>query len=325
MTVLVGWVRRLGQVDELVLAADSRNRGDGRVFDNCPKLMLLPRSDCIVGYAGYIGNSYPMMLQLSQAISSYGPARDRSMDITELRRHVLRVFDEIVSSIDHQTEQKTPSDFELVFGGYSWREKRFRLWRIVFEPKVGRFVAHRALAIGLPHHPGAPFSRNPLENSIGSILFAGDRAADARRRLALLVSDGSRLRRDSGRPHLDMEPAMVLRDMLLQAGPNETIGGPLQLLRVHQHQNSTTLAVWWPQDGARPPLRRYLLGRPLLSYERSITWALDVFSFRLDHEDFNALDAGHDLSFARGLFIQALAKRAIKDDWAPSPAGGLGR
>ena len=313
MTILVGWTRNLGEYEELLFASDSRNSGDGRTFDYCPKLMLLPRSDCAIGYAGYTGNAYPLMLQLSNAIAAYPPAQSRVMDIAELKTHILKVFDEIVKSIGNQVEEGDPDDFEFLFGGYSWLKRSFRLWRISFQRDIRRFVAHPAWRVGLPRYPGARLSNLPAgaHGCIGLIAFAGDMAPQARQLFHTLIGDGSALRNNGDqRLSIDMEPFEVVRSLLLRPGKSKTIGGPPQVVKVYQHHNAAALSVWWRSRGTAP-LRKFLLGRPLLDYERGSTWTLDPYSYRLTHAEFSAQESLETATrnFERGRLLDTFARR----------------
>ena len=94
MTVAVAWTRQLnGGGEELVFVSDSRYSGDGRIFDACPKILTLPRSDCAISFAGYTGHALPMMLQLAQVITSDDQFRRRSKDLSQLKAHMMKVFE----------------------------------------------------------------------------------------------------------------------------------------------------------------------------------------------------------------------------------------
>ena len=67
MTVAVAWVRTIRDCEELVFVTDSRLSGDGCNFDACPKLLTLPRNDCLIAFAGYTGHAYPVIHQLALA------------------------------------------------------------------------------------------------------------------------------------------------------------------------------------------------------------------------------------------------------------------
>ena len=107
---------------------------------------------------------------------------------------------------------------------------------------------------------------------------------------------------------------MVVRDLLLDSPWGDTIGGPPQVLKVHQHKNASAIAVWWSlRRQAASDVRPFLLGRPLLDYERGTPWILDPFTFRLSHVSHSpqSVDIAA-LSFQRGLALRALIKRCVQ-------------
>jgi hypothetical protein len=70
-----------------------------------------------------------MMLQFSLAVSSYGRARRRSIDLSELRTHALKMFNEMAALIssDAPVKDSPPDDVlaaQFLFGGYPWIEKK---------------------------------------------------------------------------------------------------------------------------------------------------------------------------------------------------------
>jgi hypothetical protein len=82
MTIVIAWVRNVSDCEELVFVSDSRLSGDGRLFDACPKIFTLPRSDCAIAYAGHTEDAFPMMLQFQRAIESYSPALRAGFQLT---------------------------------------------------------------------------------------------------------------------------------------------------------------------------------------------------------------------------------------------------
>ncbi|HTG17396.1 MAG TPA: hypothetical protein VK747_19250 [Blastocatellia bacterium] len=94
MTLLAAWIRKEKSTEELVIATDSRLRF-GAAWDCCPKILMLPRSDAVLCFAGDTMYAYPIMLQIRNAIEMYGKARSRAMDITDLRGHVLRIIEDM--------------------------------------------------------------------------------------------------------------------------------------------------------------------------------------------------------------------------------------
>ena len=74
MTIGIAWVGRWRDGREhLYIAADSRVTG-GQRMDACPKVLTLPRSDCAVCFAGATENTFPLMLQMANAIAAHEPA-----------------------------------------------------------------------------------------------------------------------------------------------------------------------------------------------------------------------------------------------------------
>src|SRR5262245_4409063 len=98
MTLALAWVRRITECEELIFASDSRLSG-GRRFDCCPKMIVMPRTDAGLCFAGDTDFAYPLGLQLANAISSYSRSVDRAVDIHDLRGHALKVFNSMVDSI----------------------------------------------------------------------------------------------------------------------------------------------------------------------------------------------------------------------------------
>src|SRR4051794_641972 len=133
MTLGIAWVAtRSDGREDLYFASDSRTRGVW-VQDFSPKILMLPRSDCAICFAGDTFATYPMMLQLWNAIAAHAPARERNMDIAELKGHMLRVFSDWAAAAKDIAMPLKPEDVQFMFGGYSWRRKRFRLWTVYYE------------------------------------------------------------------------------------------------------------------------------------------------------------------------------------------------
>src|SRR5947209_3215612 len=121
MTIALAWVAtRTDGREDLYFASDSRTRGV-RVLDLSPKIMTLPRSDSAICFAGDTAATYPLMLQVHAAIAAHQPARERNLDIHQLRSHLLRVLTDTIASVKDAAAELEPSDVQLLFGGYSWR------------------------------------------------------------------------------------------------------------------------------------------------------------------------------------------------------------
>lgn len=90
MTLSIAWLaKRSDGREDLYFASDSRTRG-GAIIDTTPKIITLPRSDCAIAFAGDTAETYPLMLHISAAIDAHGPARDRNLDLKELKGHLLK-------------------------------------------------------------------------------------------------------------------------------------------------------------------------------------------------------------------------------------------
>src|SRR5271156_1181390 len=94
MTLCMAWIRTVGAHEELLFASDSRLSG-GSDWDCCPKLLLLPRGDSILSFAGATVDAYPMMLQFRNWIDIDQRARDRSHDINDLKKRMRVIFNDM--------------------------------------------------------------------------------------------------------------------------------------------------------------------------------------------------------------------------------------
>jgi len=277
MTIAMAWIRRIRDCEELIFVTDSRLSGDGRTFDASPKIVVLPRGDCAIAFAGGTQDAFPMMLQLSLAISSHTPMRRRSLDIGKLKSHALKIFDGMVELITNEIKGAAPpeekSDLEFLFGGYSWEKKAFQLWTVHFSSER-RFIAEPARWAA--YSPGAKKvvfinSKRPRpHNLLGQVALAGDQKRVAQEMLSRkLTSDYLARKGDS---KINMQPFETVRDMLRDPKRSHTIGGSPQLVKVYQFMQAVPFAVFWPDRGTGRP---FLQGRPCLGYERLDTRIID--------------------------------------------------
>lgn len=258
MTLAMAWVgkRKDGQ-HHLYIASDSRTRG-GMTFDFCPKILTLPRSDCAICFAGNTAATYPLMLQLGNAISVHLPAKERSLDIRTLKPHLLRVFTDIINSIKDSPVPIEPSDVQFIFCGYSWLSKTFEIWTIYYSEKEKKFAARPA---------------KNVHKMMEKIAFIGDVAKSARKELI------KRLNSYNGREplHFEFEPLKVLRDMLRQASDTSTIGGAPQLVRIAEHMNTKVIGVRW---GTGSEKFTTIMGRRVFKYENTDNLTVDPDTFK---------------------------------------------
>lgn len=247
MTVGIAWLgTRADGRKHLFFASDSRVRGEP-TLDMCPKILILPRGDCAICYAGYTSTGFSLMLQINNAIEAHQPARERNLDITRLKDHLLRVFSDIAQSVQGGFDKK---EVEFIFGGYSWLRKEFLLWTV--QISGNRFLAREAKSF----HP-----------NLGKAAFVGDWGT--RMRSKLLKALGPEERAPVKPVYL--APLRYLGELIAEAtDPYDTIGGAPQLVRVSEHMTTRPLCVLW---GTPPKVT--LFGRPLFDYENCDHWIVE--------------------------------------------------
>jgi hypothetical protein len=249
MTVALAWVgMRKDGLEHLYIGSDSRLTG--LRMDVCPKILVLPRSDCALCFAGDTHATYPLMLQLANAIAAHEPARDRSLDISKVKDHLLRLFKDMVNRFD-LVQPLTSADAQFLFAGYSWRKKDFRIWSISYEPNGKRFLAREARSFC---------------SRLSKAAFIGDRSKQVRAKLARQLNE-------PGAPAY-LEPFTVLAEFLRSSTREDSIGGAPQLVRITQHMSTRPLCVRW--DGSDT-----LFGRPLFDYENTDYLIVEPFSRRI--------------------------------------------
>lgn len=291
MTIAVAWVRKTINCEELVFASDSRLSGDGRIFDGCPKILTLPRNGCAICFAGYTGDAFPLMLQLSLAIDSHAPAKRGSLKLSSLRTHALKVFNTMADQIQVSefvaNSEDTEPEVTFLFGGYSWDRKEFQLWTISYYASTKSFEAHPSHWLTFSNKAGKIEFRRRVKigdaHNLGRIAFAGDQAAVARKLLLEKLNANAY----TGDEYLDWQPFEVVRDMLRDPHHSETIGGAPQVTKVHQYMQSGPYGVFWPNKESG---KVHLHGRACLGYERIDRWVLDPDTLRTEaHQSSDSL------------------------------------
>ncbi len=265
MTLSIVWVRTVSErVRELVFCSDSR-LSCGRRFDHGAKLFAFPRLDCGLAFAGGADWAYPMIVALVRSAEIHTPSLTRAINLVKYRTHLLSVLDQMQSKVHSYARGENIPDITLLFGGWDWQDRDFKIWLVSFDPKAGRFSA-----------------RKPRERfgTLGSVAFAGDDqfVADARIRLRRIAQERhGKSMRDGA---FAFEPLEVLRDILLDVKATGPVGGAPQVMKVHQHTNARIVGVQWITDGEPVP---HFAGRPLLSYERANGMSvMDLNTFRTE-------------------------------------------
>ena len=143
-----------------------------------------------------------------------------------------------------------------MLAGYSWRQKCFRIWKLLYDSHIGKFT----------FQPSSPWRGDGQEEKV--IAFIGDEGpiAEAKRRLVIRLREKNRL--TSG--GLNMEPFEVLRD-IIRSKQFPTVGGAPQVVKIYEHMNCAPFGVYWPDRKGYATV----FGRPLLHYEKSEWGVID--------------------------------------------------
>lgn len=204
MTLCLAWTRTIGQVNELVVASDSRLSGPGYV-DGCPKIFALAREDCAIGFCGDTALAYPFIFQVMNYIQTYAKARSRALDLSDMRHTLIDILndfralyrDPIVEDL-----QEANRTTEFIVAGWSWRYQRFEIFKIVYAHNLNRFSYRPS---------GVWKGQGDAGTGRGKkIAIAGDYVADYRKRLIDVLQERGKISAGG----FDMEPFEVLRDML---------------------------------------------------------------------------------------------------------------
>jgi hypothetical protein len=129
-----------------------------------------------------------------------------------------------------------------------------------------------------------------------SFMIAGDDIAAPEYRAIFDQLVTERRGHDWGDQGLDLEPFEAPVRFLRRSGPDASVGGPPQLVKVYQHTNTIPIPVLWPNRNSG---HVSMLGRKLLHYENVDEWALDPDSLeRVSPDGVRALRqaAGHSLT-----------------------------
>ncbi|MCR9675561.1 hypothetical protein NB557_20270 [Vibrio alginolyticus] len=272
MTIAAAWVRTLKKSEELIVVSDSRLNGGGMRMDCGQKVHSLPRSDAFICFAGNTMWAYPLIHQVISAISTYDRSASRAQDIVELKTHVLKVFESLRGQIADAIPGDENPDAEFIFGGYSWKNRKFMIWHIYYQPKMKAFEAHPA-----------------KEWKGKQWVLAGDahQVQDADRRFRKILED------KKARPHevedfkFDWEPGEAICDMLKDAQKGmefktSSIGGAPQMLKVYEFLSSSHFAVKWQNHDDSEPVS-YVSGRKPLGFETPDLWVFDPDTLTTSH------------------------------------------
>lgn len=225
MTLCVSWIRKVNDKEELIFATDSCLSG-GERWNSGVKLFELPRKDCLISFAGETNRTYPLILNLISSIKFDEHLSNSNTDINEVLDYLSNLFTILCNSItDYGTQdfKDVLGDFNFLFGGYSWKESRFKLWELKYNFATEAFVHDQVTEDGMFYS------------------FIGDELDKAKELLVKEINDnGKALSRD-----FDMEPFKVLLSMIREAD-YDSISGAIQIAKIHPPGSTEFLGVYWP-------------------------------------------------------------------------------
>jgi hypothetical protein len=225
MTLCVSWIRKVNNTEELIFATDSCLSG-GERWNSGVKLFELPRKDCLISFAGETNRTYPLILNLISSIKFDEHLSDNNTDINEVLDYLSNLFTTLCNSItDYGTQdfKDVLGDFSFLFGGYSWKEARFKLWELKYNFATEAFVHDQVTEDGMFYS------------------FIGDELDKAKELLIKEINDnGKALSRD-----FDMEPFKVLLSMIREDA-YDSISGAIQIAKIHPPGSTEFLGVHWP-------------------------------------------------------------------------------
>jgi hypothetical protein len=227
--------------------------------------------------------AYPFIHAAINAVSLHRGSSRREIDLSEVKSVLQRAINAMLAEICDLPNGKKDfgePDLRLVFGGYSWRKKRFVLWKFQFNPGERAFQVteirgwrglgrKRVLVIlGDPRISAAVRKRSART---GESMIKDDEDVEAIAKKALIG-----LLKSRGAEHsvgLDLEPFEVLSD-LLRKKKSPHIGGPPQLVKIYPHLNAQPFGVRWPNSRGGVAV----LGRILPTAEKAHVPVIDPVS-----------------------------------------------
>ncbi|MES2299748.1 MAG: hypothetical protein V4582_22100 [Pseudomonadota bacterium] len=279
MTIAAAWVRTLESgAEELVFCSDSR-LSNGKRFDHCQKTFRFARSDAAICFAGGTDWAYPMIVAAINAADVHLPSQTRALGLAKFKSHVVNILNQMQREVHNFVRGENVPDVTFLFGGYDWWNKEFRIWRIEFNEASNTFRSDERTG-------------SNRFGGLGKVEIAGDPEWIDTMRTKLKEIVQQRHGMDMRQPRsarFNLEPFEVIRDLLKNPDPNESIGGAPQAVKVYQYMNSADVGIFWPDVESG---RLFMSGRPLLDYEcATIKSVLDPVSLNSTWSNGSTADA----------------------------------
>lgn len=232
-------------------------------MDQSQKLFRLERGDCCLGFSGDTHIAYPLFIQASAALNNFIRTRTRAADVTDVAANIGQVLNNLATSWDLPAKEKKSelAATNIVFGGWSWKHKRFDIGVFLHDGKKFAFH-HKRARIGFPWRETA-----------SSLVFVGDYEREYKQELAAVLEARHGKQTKAKYVDLDYEPVEALNSFLMKAGEGKdypAVGGAPQLVKVYSYGNSLPIVV------RRSTKEHYLLGRKLFAWEKTEYPILDL-------------------------------------------------
>lgn len=293
MTLAMAWIRDVGEYQELVFCSDSRLRF-GCAWDSCQKVFPLPRGDCAIAFAGDTQFAYPFIHTAINAISLHQRTNRREVDLYDVQKVLINAINSMLAEI--RDLPKGMQVFEepnirLIFGGYSWKKKKFAIWKFSFNngerefrvQKIGFWKgAGKGLSLVIIGDPNASHSAKKRAKRLKENPYSEEEDVEVMAKKRLLTKLESRGLKD--KVGLNLEPFEVLCEMIKEK-VSPYVGGAPQFVKVYQHMNVQPFGVRWIDSDGRVAI----LGRLLSKKEKLDVPILDPETLRVERK-FSAVD-----------------------------------
>ena len=174
-----------------------------------------------------------MILNLISSIKLNKRLQSPRIDIEEVLNNLASLFTSlvhtIVREIKDQDVHKLRAEAEFLFGGWSWLENRFRIWRLYYSKDAEGFVFKE-------------YTDDPSKTRVYA--FLGNPETLARNAAEQYKKEV--FNNDSQDEKLDMEPLRVLIDMSRDTGIRE-VDGPIQIAKVYKSGTSELFGMYWQE------------------------------------------------------------------------------
>lgn len=231
MTLCVSWIRKVNNNEELIFATDSCLSG-GERWHSGVKLFELPRKDCLICFAGETNRTYPLILNLISSIKFDEHLLNTNTDTVEVLEYLSTLFTSLCNSITGyapQTFEEALGEFEFLFGGWSWKQSKFKLWKLKYKFETSAFV------------------HDEVDDNEMFFEFIGDETAKAEELLQEEIKNNGKI----FARNFDMEPFKVLLSMI-RNDEYTTIDGAIQIAKIHPPGSTEFFGVLWPSiDGKK--------------------------------------------------------------------------